>query len=97
VRLAATAQSQLLGLVPVKSPSRKVAFCRLNYLPVAEIHNEKIMAAAISIAHAASEQPHRMRATPATVAGAIARAATPARCWRVTLHRPENQTERLLS
>jgi len=58
-----------------------------HYLLLATIHNEKMMAAAISIAHAACEQPHRMRAIPATVAGAMAAAATPARCRRVTLYR----------
>ena len=33
-----------------------------------------------------------MSATPATVAGAMAAAATPARCRRVALHRRENPT-----
>jgi hypothetical protein len=44
-------------------------------------------AVAISIVHAASEQPHRIKAIPARVAGAMATAAAPARCRRVTLHR----------
>jgi len=43
------------------------------------------MAAAISIVHAASEQPHRISASPATVAGAMAAAVTPERCHLVTL------------
>jgi hypothetical protein len=51
-----------------------------NYLLLATIHNEKTMAAAISIAHAACEQPHRIKAIPATVDDAIAAAAIPARC-----------------
>ena len=38
-----------------------------------------MMAAAISIVHAASPHPHRLNATPATVAGAMAAAATAAR------------------
>ena len=66
-----------------------------NYLLLATIHNEKMMAAAISIVHAACEQPHRIRAIPATVAGAMAAAATPARCRRVTLHRQQNPIARV--
>jgi hypothetical protein len=41
------------------------------------------MAAAISIVQATREQPHRIRAMPASVAGAMAAAATPARSRRV--------------
>jgi catechol 2,3-dioxygenase-like lactoylglutathione lyase family enzyme len=51
------------------------------------------MAAAISIAHAASEEPHRISASPATVAGAMADAATRARCQQEELTvaiRPDN-------
>src|ERR1700746_446668 len=36
----------------------------------ATIHNEKMTAVAISIVQAACEQPNRIRASPATVAGA---------------------------
>ena len=60
-----------------------------NYLLLAIIHNEKIMAVAISIVHAACEQPHLMSAIPATVTGAMAAAATTARCRRVTVDRRE--------
>jgi hypothetical protein len=60
----------------------KLAFGRKSYL-LLTIHSEKMTAVAISIVHAASEQPHRIRAIPATVTGAMAAAATPARCRRV--------------
>ncbi len=52
------------------------------------------MAAAISIVHAACEQPHRIRAIPATFAGAIAAAATPARCRRFILIHQKSPTAR---
>jgi hypothetical protein len=52
----------------------KLAFGRKSYL-LLTIHNEKMMAANISIVHAACEQPHRIKAIPATVAGAMAAAA----------------------
>jgi hypothetical protein len=45
-----------------------------NYLLLATIHNEKREAVAISITHAACEQPHRIRAISATVTGAVAAA-----------------------
>ncbi len=44
-------------------------------------------AVAISIAHAAWEHPHLMSASPATVSGAMAAAATAARCRRFIWHR----------
>jgi hypothetical protein len=53
-------------------------FAGENYLLLARIHNE-MMAAAISIVYAACEQPHRIRAIPAIVAGAMSAAATLAR------------------
>src|SRR5437879_890678 len=56
-------------------------------------HSAKIRAVKISIVHAACEQPHRIKAIPATVTGATAAAATPARCGRVTLHRREKSYE----
>jgi hypothetical protein len=40
-----------------------------NYLLFATIHNEKTTAVAISIAHAACEQPHRISTSLATVTG----------------------------
>jgi len=45
------------------------------------------MAVTTSIVQAAAEQLHRIKAMPAAVAGAIAAAASAARCRRVTLHR----------
>jgi len=56
---------------PEKSRYRKLAFGRKSYL-LLTIHSEKTTAVAISIAHAAWEQPHRMSASPATVAGKMA-------------------------
>jgi hypothetical protein len=50
-------------------------FATDDHLPLAPIHNEKMTAATISIAHAACEQPHRISASPATVEGAMAAAA----------------------
>ncbi len=44
------------------------------------------MAAAISIVHAASEQPHRIKREPGDwFTGAMAAAVTPERCHLVTL------------
>jgi hypothetical protein len=51
----------------------------INYLLLTTISKEKMTAVVISIVHAACEQLHRIRAIPATVAGAMAAAATPAR------------------
>jgi hypothetical protein len=48
--------------------------------------NPNATAVEISIAQAASEQPQRISAIPATVTGAIANAATRARCARVIGH-----------
>jgi hypothetical protein len=56
----------------------KWLFAGDNYLLLARIHNEKMTAAAISIVHAACEQPHRISASPATVTGGMAAAACPA-------------------
>jgi hypothetical protein len=61
-----------------------------NYFLLATIHNEKMMAAAISIVQASCGQPHRIRVIPATVTGAMAAAAIPACFRRVTFHRQQS-------
>jgi hypothetical protein len=69
---------------------------KLSYRLFAKTHNPNTVAVTISMAHAAVAQLHLIKTTPATVTGAIAAAATPARCRRVTLHRREDPIARLL-
>lgn len=49
-------------------------------------HSANTRAVAVSMAQAAAEHRQLIKATPATVVGNIAMAATPARCRRVTFH-----------
>jgi hypothetical protein len=67
-----------------------------NYVLLATIHNDKTTAVAVSIAHAACEHPHLIKNTPATVTGAMAVAATPARSRRVISIHQQNPIGRVL-
>ncbi len=62
---------------------------------LATTQDANTMAVKISMVQAAPEQLHPIKARSATVTGAMATAATPARCRRVTLHSPQNQIARV--
>lgn len=72
---------------PTFSPSPSFTSYRL----LARTQIENTTAVRISIDQATIAQLHRIKAKPAMVTGAIAAAATAARCRRVNLHRGEKR------